>query len=51
MKIDLNADMQQVYARLAEKHHAGVAEAAMHLPRKEDHSGSTPDTSPKIDER
>jgi hypothetical protein len=51
MKIDLNADMQQVYARLAEKEDAGVAEEAMHLLRNEDHSGSTPDTSPKIDER
>ena len=48
MKINLNADLREVLKRLADKHNAGVAEAVMHLPRKEDYSGSTPDTSPKF---
>ena len=50
MKVNLNADMRHVYARLAKKEDAGMAETAMHLPRKQDDSGSTPDASPKIED-
>ncbi len=49
IEVNLNADMNAVYSRLAEKENAGMAEVAMHLPRNEDHSGSTPDASPKVE--
>ena len=46
------ADLQVIYKVVVAKRKvdAGVAEAAMHLPRKEDYSGSTPDTSPSLQE-
>ena len=49
MKIELNADYRDVCKRLAESENAGMAEVAMHLLRTEDHSGSTPDASPKVE--
>ena len=48
----LDADFRTVCARLVarRKHNAGMAEVDMHLPRKEDYSGSTPDASPILQE-
>lgn len=49
--IFLDADFRSVVKRLTarRKADAGMAEAAMHLPRKEDYSGSTPDASPSFE--
>jgi hypothetical protein len=50
IEVNLNADLRSVWLRLAGQFDAGVAEVAMHLPRKEDYSGSTPDASPILQE-
>ena len=49
LEVNLNADLQEVWLRLAKKFDAGMAEVDMHLLRTEDHSGSTPDASPKVE--
>jgi hypothetical protein len=43
-KFELNADLRQVWLRLAKGFDAGMAEVGMHLLRNEDYSGSTPDS-------
>ena len=48
------ADLSKVYRVVVARRKtddAGMAEVDMHLLRNEDHSGSTPDASPKIEER
>jgi hypothetical protein len=48
----LDADFKPVARMVARrKQHAGMADMDMHLPRKQDYSGSTPDSSPTFDER
>ena len=49
MKINLNADMRHVYARLAGKQSAGMAELER-LPRKEEYTGENPVTGSKSEE-
>lgn len=50
MKIHLNADLNEVLKRLAEKHNAGVAQAAEQCSRKAQVGSSSDPASPKIDE-
>ena len=51
MKIDLNADMREVYKRLAEKHNACVAESNGAPPVRENTQVEILSPAPKIDER
>jgi 5-methylcytosine-specific restriction endonuclease McrA len=52
MKIDLNADMRHVYARLAEKQNAGeVRQDERHIRNVEEGSSSLPTGSTLKDER
>jgi hypothetical protein len=48
----LDADFRSVVKRLTarKKVDAGMAEVDMHLSRKEDYSGSTPDASPSSEQ-
>ncbi len=51
MKIDLNADMQQVFARLAKGFRAPLVESAQHDPRNVEAPVRFRDGAPQIDER
>ena len=51
MKIDLNADMQHVFARLAKGFRAPLVESAQHDPRNVEAPVRFRDGAPQIDER
>ena len=46
----MDADFKVVVRMTARRKHAGMAEEAMHRPRKADYSCSTQDTSPILNE-
>lgn len=50
-RYDFNADMRHVYARLAEKHNAGVAESNSAPPVRENTQVEILSPAPQIDER
>ena len=50
MKIHLNADLREVLSRLAGQENGTVADRVMHVPRKDDYSGSIPDGTSTLEE-
>ena len=51
MKVDLNADMREVFKRLAEKHNASLVEQEQHRTRNAEDPVRGRDEAPLIDER
>jgi hypothetical protein len=47
----MDAGFKEVKAIVVAKRKATVADRVMHLPRKQDHSGSIPDGSSTVEER